>query len=491
MNRLAVIILALTLTSSIIYADVLVDVVYPRPTETDSISVISKVDSNFVLGSVSPPDSPVFINGIPADVYPNGAFFAFVPLNNDRMTIEIIAGEKDDFVVIDVPYKFPEIVKPTTFEFQLPANLKIVEKNSVIRYSGNYGVYHYFPTKNAKVKADSIDGNFFRLRLSENKYGWIEDRFVAPDTEPVRMAVKRVFSLEVVDTNDYTEITVPCRNYPVHQVMEHPETSCLSLYLYGVESHLDIIKYKSDYVKEIRWEQVEPDILLLKIFLNDPIIQGYDAEIDRFGNFKFKIYNRGNITTLKNLKICIDPGHGGESYGAIGASRTAEKDINLKIALKTASLLEKKGAKVLLTREVDSPVDLYERIDMGHEWGANLFISIHANAIGDGKNPRDYSGFGVYYYHPKSLNFAKEIFDELMEINDFPVDGFFYDNLAVPRAAYFPSILIETAYIIKPDEEMMLVDEEFQDKIAKAIYKGIKRYAEYLKKQYDEYKEKY
>ena len=178
--------------------------------------------------------------------------------------------------------------------------------------------------------------------------------------------------------------------------------------------------------------------------------------------------------SVKNLRIAIDPGHGGASYGAVGPTRLAEKDINLTLALKTADLLRKKGADVFLTRTGDYDVGLYERMDMAEEWGADIFISIHNNAIPDGANPNEYSGMGIYYYNPSDAIFGRCLQRNLLNKTGQVNDGLIYGNLAVPRTSSMVSILIECAYIINPEEEMMLQDVKFQKRFAKGVYLGVK-----------------
>ncbi|MEG3069480.1 MAG: N-acetylmuramoyl-L-alanine amidase [Candidatus Syntrophopropionicum ammoniitolerans] len=83
-------------------------------------------------------------------------------------------------------------------------------------------------------------------------------------------------------------------------------------------------------------------------------------------------------------KICIDPGHGGADPGAVGPTGLKEKDVNLAVGLKLAELL-KPIAEVKLTRTRDVAVSLKDRAAVANSWGADYFISCHANSFTDRK----------------------------------------------------------------------------------------------------------
>src|SRR5690606_38646710 len=113
---------------------------------------------------------------------------------------------------------------------------------------------------------------------------------------------------------------------------------------------------------------------------------------------KTEPYNQTrNNLGLKNKIICIDPGHGGtsetDSY-RVGPSGEREEWINLRVGLLLREMLEKEGAKVLMTRTTDVQVPLQERSALAIEGKADLFISIHHNATADGQ-----VNFPIIYFH--------------------------------------------------------------------------------------------
>jgi N-acetylmuramoyl-L-alanine amidase len=212
--------------------------------------------------------------------------------------------------------------------------------------------------------------------------------------------------------------------------------------------------------------------------------------------------------------IVIDPGHGGHDPGAM-ANGLREKDINLKIALKLKSLLEKDPRfKVYLTREDDRFIPLYDRTLIALEKKADLFISIHTNAS---ENP-NLSGTYIYTLNlrgatsklakmveerenktvlnvikvsanpnvnkivadmaishtmTEGLNFAK--FAQIYlkrNLKDIEFKRIESANFAVLKTPSIPSVLVETAFITNKNDARLLANDEFLEKFAQSLYKA-------------------
>jgi len=220
--------------------------------------------------------------------------------------------------------------------------------------------------------------------------------------------------------------------------------------------------------------------------------------------------------------IVVDAGHGGDDYGAIGTSGTREKDVVLKIAKKLASLIRKdKQFKVIMTRDRNQTVSLERRAEIANQAGADLFISIHANA----SPKKRVRGWNVFFLAPALNDSARSVeqlensfflresnqsqnpsdaFDDPIlsilnemimtefqaESNDFAlmVDREFRRRLDTPargvdQAGFFvlnkvftPSVLIEAAFISNKSEENLLKSKKYQEKVARGIYEAIKRF---------------
>ncbi len=219
--------------------------------------------------------------------------------------------------------------------------------------------------------------------------------------------------------------------------------------------------------------------------------------------------------------IVLDPGHGGKDPGAIGRRLKAkEKDINLDVALKLKVLLEKElGLQVLMTRSDDSFVSLGDRTKFANDNKANLFISIHANASKSSSS----KGTETYYLSTAVTSDARAVEaleNQVVDLYEGGVearskyDGLdfilsdlsqtehlessnelagniqqnivagtrSYDrgvkqaNFYVLRGAFMPAVLVELGFISNPEEERLLIDPDYQQRLARTIFEGIKRF---------------
>ncbi|GEA17465.1 N-acetylmuramoyl-L-alanine amidase [Moorella sp. E306M] len=192
-------------------------------------------------------------------------------------------------------------------------------------------------------------------------------------------------------------------------------------------------------------------------------------------------------SSLKGSKIVIDPGHGtdpeGPDPGAIGPTGVKEKDVNLAIAQKLASLLRKAGASVYLTRNGENcPYTLAGRAYFANDVGADLFISIHSNA----SYSSDASGTSTYFYAPPGTplgeqreerrRLATAIQAALVAAIERKDLGVLEANFSVLRNTNMPSVLVETAFISNPTEEQLLNSPAFQARVAEGIFNGISTY---------------
>ena len=138
--------------------------------------------------------------------------------------------------------------------------------------------------------------------------------------------------------------------------------------------------------------------------------------------------------------------------------------------------LQKRGAKVVMTRENDIKLGLYNRVDIANNSNSLIFISIHANALPDTLNPLTHRGTSVYYYYPQSQKLAQSILNEVITSAKTENDGVKRGNFAVIRNTNALCVLVELAYLINPEDNALLLDENFRQKCAAAIANGIEKY---------------
>ena len=230
--------------------------------------------------------------------------------------------------------------------------------------------------------------------------------------------------------------------------------------------------------------------------------------------------NQNRADKNRVITIVIDPGHGGEDPGAVGPSGTKEKDIVLQISQKLKRLIDgEKNMRAHLTRNEDVFIPLGVRVAKARKLGADLFISVHADAVANrtangssvfalsengatssmarllakSQNDADLIG-GVkiggkdkYLAHTlfdltqtatinDSLKLGKAVLGHMGKLNRLHKAQVEQAGFAVLKAPDIPSILVETAFISNYEEEKKLLNGQFQQQMADAIMTGVKQY---------------
>ena len=225
-------------------------------------------------------------------------------------------------------------------------------------------------------------------------------------------------------------------------------------------------------------------------------------------------------TPGRDIVIAVDAGHGGHDPGAVGRGKTREKDVALAMSRLLASRINAEhGMKAVLIRNGDYYVDHRKRMEIARKHGADLFVSIHADAVDD----RRANGATVYALSLKgasdeearllarrenksvqvggvslddkdeilasvlldlsqnaslsaSLDIGSKVIGELSRIVKVRRKSVQQAGLIVLKSPDMPSILVETAYISNPAEEKLLRDKRHQAKLANAILAGVRNY---------------
>jgi len=240
------------------------------------------------------------------------------------------------------------------------------------------------------------------------------------------------------------------------------------------------------------------------------------------------LQHSGSLATVKraseeyrpgrDIVIAIDPGHGGHDPGAIGKRRTREKDVALSISRELARRINaEEGLQAVLVRNSDIYIDHRERTGIARRHKADLFVSIHADAVSD----RRANGASVYALSLKgasdeaamqlaqrenasvggvslddkddvlasvlidlsqnaslsaSLDVGSKVIREMNKVAKMHRKTVQQAGLLVLKSPDMPSILVETAFISNPSEENKLRDKGYQGRLASAILAGIRNY---------------
>ena len=172
-------------------------------------------------------------------------------------------------------------------------------------------------------------------------------------------------------------------------------------------------------------------------------------------------------------RVVIDPGHGGKDPGTIGIGGFREKDVVLPISLDVAEILRKQEIDVIMTRDTDNFISLQGRTDLANKINADLFVSIHANAINLSRP--DVNGLETYYY--KSGRRLAEI------IHWSILNGVEIDNRGIRRARFYvlrhstmPAVLVEVGFLTGAIDSSRLKDPDHRRRMAEEIARGIVEY---------------
>jgi len=184
---------------------------------------------------------------------------------------------------------------------------------------------------------------------------------------------------------------------------------------------------------------------------------------------------------LLGKTIVIDAGHGGFDPGAIGANGVLEKDVNLAISQRVAAMLRQVGAQVVETRTSDEALagskreDIYRRVEIAEENGAELFITIQANSIPQ----RQYRGAQVFFAAGSSegqglSESIQQSLSQVLQNTDRVAKSI--ENIYVVNKLAIPSIVVETGFLSNAAEEELLADSRYQHLVAYAVFLGIVSY---------------
>lgn len=358
---------------------------------------------------------------------------------------------------------------------EYPFTVRFLDSVQTLRYGPTLGYFAIFQPAGVEALAVGRIGDWYRLQLSRTHFAWASVGSVIPLEKGILPPESRLASVRSYSAPDHVLIEFGLSGkHPFRVFVDDRRT--VRIQLFGVTSNTDWIRYDfdDDLVALATWSQPEDGLYEFKLQLNRDL-WGYDTYYE--GNrFLFRL-NRApeKVKNLWGKTVVVDPGHASDP-GSIGPTGLTEAEANLGIALALRDELQKRGAIVVMTRDDMSHVSLYDRPSIAKAAGADLFVSVHNNALPDGVNPFANHGVSTYYYHPQAIELARAIQGELMKATKMPDFGLYHGNLAVNRPTQYPAVLVECAFMIIPEHEAMLKTERYRKKVAEAIRKGIEKF---------------
>ncbi|MCX6836119.1 MAG: N-acetylmuramoyl-L-alanine amidase [candidate division Zixibacteria bacterium] len=361
-----------------------------------------------------------------------------------------------------------------------PFTVRFLDSVQILRQGPRLGYFSIFQPQGAEALVVGREGDWYKLKLSRTQFAWADCNSVMALPPGALPAQSRPTSLRTFSHKDHVLVEIGLGGKHPFRIIEE-DSRTLRLQLFGVTSNTDWIRYDfaDPLVALVTWSQPEDGLYEITLKLTQDV-WGYDTYYQ--GDTFYLRVNRPPERTgyMLGKTIVLDPGHASDP-GAIGPTGLTEAEANLGIALALRDELVKKGAKVVMTRSDMSHVGLYDRPVIAKLADADLFISVHNNALPDGVNPFTNHGVSTYYYQPHSIGLARVIHAQMLKATGMPDFGLYYGNLAVARPTQYPAVLVECAFMMLPEQEALLKTEGYRRKVAKAVASGIENFL----KEYD------
>jgi N-acetylmuramoyl-L-alanine amidase len=360
-----------------------------------------------------------------------------------------------------------------------PAKITILSPQtlSVIEVTSEQGVARTGPStdysrltplpKGTRALITGSEGEWLRL-----DYGaWIKQG----ETRPVFNAgipTSLIRSVKVKTLADRTQFIFPLQ-VPVPVAVKQGDRS-FTLTLYNTTAQTDTIVQTPDPIlSRLDWQQVAPNQLQYQIQLKNRQQWGYELHYEGT-NLVLSLRHPPSLGAkdkpLSGATILLDPGHGSvNDLGSVGPSGYPEKDAALTISKLLRQDLERRGAKVIMTREGDDDLYPNDRAKKIEQIAPTLSLSLHYNALPDQGDAWNTKGVSAFWYNPQSQGLAVALHDHLVHKLGRPSSGVYWNNLALTRPAIAPSVLIELGYMINPIEFEWITNPQAQQQLSKGL----------------------
>lgn len=337
------------------------------------------------------------------------------------------------------------------------------------------GTYKWFLIPGTVAEVTGRIGTATRIRLDGGLQVFVDSSEVALLAAGTPAPRRVAGNARVVHDGRWTDVRIPMSDVPPYSVDAEPQA--LVLTLHGTTANTDIINFTSTdaIVRRVTWRQVLNDRAEYRIELHDAPF-GYLVLWDR-NALVLRVRGAPAVNAarpLQGLVIAVDAGH--PPAGSTGPTGLYEPVATLGIAERLRAYLEQRGASVVMTRAAPGAVALADRPVMARRANAHAFVSIHLNAFPDGVNPFERNGTGSYYFNAWSEPLARAVQAGMVRHMGLRDLGVYYDNLAVLRPTWMPSVLCEGAFLMIPEQEAALRTPEFQDAYARGVAEGLEAY---------------
>lgn len=379
-----------------------------------------------------------------------------------------------------------------TLEKTLPGRFTVLNQPKPVMVNQDRAVTRTIPPNGSRLTpqrnhticlVDGLEQDWARVRLSRDEAFYIaKSQLSFLPSVPALMTLATIRTEPASKTDSVVRLVFhqqPANACPV-QIESIPTDGVnrLQVRLYGVCAQCDFIHYPSDdeVVRQIHWRQVAENVLELWIDLHRPLT-GYEY-IWQDGEWHFQV--RTLPKQLSDIKILIDPGHGGTESGSTGLNGLPEKNLNLTVSRLFRDALLQEGFQVELTRNGDETLSLPARGKQVETKQPHMVLSLHHNALPDGRDPLKAQGACTFYYQAFSKPLAERLLKGLTEplagYETVPNYGLFYDSLYMTRIHQALAVLIEVGFFTNPEEFERLIRPAFQQQVVKRLASAVRQY---------------
>lgn len=343
-----------------------------------------------------------------------------------------------------------------------------------------WGIMSMLP-EGVRLQLRGERGGHYKIYLNGDSYAYVKssDVKILPPGTPLP---KTTISLPAYGINGgWIQLRMNVQTYCPYTIVQNTDPASLELTVYGAHLTSQWTTYL-DYentIKMIRWQQPSADVFKLFVMLNMAQQWGYRIRYAS-GQLILEIRRKPKIappplSPVNGLVFALDAGHGGREKGAVGPTGMMEKDVNLSYTKKLAALLDSAGAKVVITRQDDATMSLAERIEIARKANTHIFCWLHNNSVGATSDAAAVRGASTYFTIPQNQALAWTVYPYLLDIGLVSF-GRVQSDYYVTRQTDMLNILVEGAFMSNPEDEMLLADENFLDRLARAVFNGLEEF---------------
>ncbi len=325
--------------------------------------------------------------------------------------------------------------------------------------------------KGTQSQITGREGEWLRLDYG----GWIKQSETRPVVNGV-LPSSMIRSVRVQTQAEETTVTFPLQ-VPV-PISVKQEDDRFTLTLYNTTAQTDTIAQTPDAVLSLLdWQQIAPSQVQYQIHLKSKRQWGYQIRYEETSlvlTLRHPPKLGAGALPLAGTTILLDPGHGSANdKGSVGPTGYPEKDVALIVSQLLRQDLERRGAKVVMTREGDDDLYPNDRTKKIEQVAPTLALSLHYNALPDSGDAWNTKGVGTFWYHPQAQGLAVFLHDYLVQKLGRSSYGVYWNNLALTRPSIAPSVLLELGFMINPNEFEWIANPEAQRQLAHALADGI------------------